>query len=345
MKRSSGGRLLFTAIIVAVPLVVTIGSVQAQEFYKGRRLSIIVSYVPGGGYDMYSRLLARHLSRYIPGNPSIIVQNMPGAGSLIGANYLYRLAPREGTTVGIFGPMQVLRQVIGAPGIEFEAEKFNWLAAAHVGDVIVCMATAASGVKNLEGAVKRQTPLAVGATQPGSTTLTWTTAYRDILGANFKIVPGYSGATGVRTAMARGEIDAGCWQWSTIKATEAKTWLDTGKTTIFTQAAIKKSPELPHVENALDRVRSKLEREILSALLVETSLGRAYVAPPGVPIERVDLLRNAFMDALRDSKLLGEANRMALEIEPVPGEELEKVVTDLRKLPREAVEKIKSIME
>lgn len=345
MKHSGGGRLLLTALTLSVALLVTIASVQAQDFYKGRRLSIIVSYVPGGGYDMYSRLIARHLSRYIPGNPSIIVQNMPGAGSLIGANYLYRLAPRDGTTVGIFGPMQVLRQVIGAPGIEFEADKFNWLASANVGDVMVCMATAAAGVKTLADAIERQTPLVVGATQPGSTTLTWTTAYREVLGANFKIVPGYSGATGVRTAMARGEIDAGCWQWSTIKATEAKTWLDTGKTTIFTQAAITKSPELPHVENALAVAKNPTEREILSALLVETSLGRAYVAPPGVPVERVNLLRKAFMDALRDPKLQNEANRMALEIEPLRGEELEKVVADLKKLPREAVEKIRTIME
>jgi tripartite-type tricarboxylate transporter receptor subunit TctC len=338
-------RLLVTAMTSALALLVTVDLGQGQDFYKGRRLSIIVSYVPGGGYDMYSRLLARHLPRHIPGKPSVIVQNMPGAGSVIGANYLFRIAPRDGTTVGIFGPMQVLRQVIGAPGIEFESEKFNWLASANVGDVMVCLVTAASGVKNLDDAIKRQEPLVVGATQPGSTTLTWTTAYKEVLGANFKIVAGYSGATGVRTAMARGEVDAGCWQWSTIKATEAKTWLDTGKATVFTQAAIKKTPELPHVENALDRAKSKTEREILSALLIESSLGRPYVAPPGVPNERVQILRRAFLDTLRDPKLLEEANRMALEIEPFPGEELEKVVTDLRKLSRDATEKIRSIME
>ncbi len=337
-------RLTFTVITSLLALIITVHLGHTQELYKGRRIRIIVSYFPGGGYDAYSRLIARHLPKHIPGNPSIIVQNMPGAGTVIGANYLYSIAPRDGTVVGIFSPMQVLREVIGIPGIEFQSEKFNWLVATNVSDVTTCIATRAAKVKSLDDAIRRRDPLIVAVTGPGSTTVTWPSAYKEILGANFKIVPGYRGTAGIRAAMERGEADAGCWQWSSVRVT-AKEMIDTGAAVVFTQVGAKGTPELPHVENALDRVKTKMGRQILATLLTEHSMGRSYVAPPGVPRDRVQILRTAFINTLRDPKLLEDANRMRLQIDPVRGEKVQNMVTDLKKLPRKVIEKIRGIIE
>ena len=327
-----------TLMIAALP------QASAEEFYAGKMIRIVAGFPPGGGYDIYSRLIGRHLRKHVPGSPSIIVQNMPGAASVIGANYLYRIAPRDGTAVGIFLPQQVLRQVIGVPGIAFESDKFNWLVAAYVSDVTTCIATAASGVKNLGDAITRKEPLIVAASNPGSPTLLWPRAYKEILGANFKIVQGYRGTPGIRAAMARGEADAGCWSWSSVKVT-AKDMLDTGAVVVFTQAGVKSTPELPGVENALDRAKTKTDRQVLTALLSGQSTGRSYVAPPDVPGDRVQLLRKAFLNTLGDPALLEDANRVGLEIDPLPGKEVQSIVTDLKKLPREVREKLRSMME
>lgn len=337
--------LLLIAATSMLVLLVAAHVGRAQEFYSGQRITIIVSYFPGGGNDLDTRLIARHLPKHVPGSPRIIVQNMPGAGTVIGANYLYRLAPRDGTAVGIFGPMQVVRQVIGLPGVEFHSENFNWLVG-NVGDVLVCVATPASGVKNLDDAIKRREPLIVAATGPGSLTFTWPRAYKEIFGANFKIVSGYRGAAGIRAALERREVDAACISWRSFMRRASKEMLDAGApVAVFTQIGTKEAPDLPHVENALKRVETKMDRQVLTALLTEYSMSRPYVAPPGVPGDRVQLLRKAFMDTLRDPRLLEEARRMDVDFDPVAGEEVQNIVTDLKKLPREAMEKIRNIME
>lgn len=337
--------LLSAGIMAAIILILSVELGGAQEANQGRRMRMIVSYNPGGGYDVYSRVIARHLPRYLPGKPSVIVQNMPGGGSAIGANYLYRIAPRDGSVVGIFSPTRVLSQVIGVPGFEFESEKFNWLAAGNISDVLTCFATAAAGVKNLDDAIKRKQPLIVGTTGAGSTTHTWARAYREILGANFKVVAGYPGSTGIRAAMERGELDAGCGvQWSSMRAT-AKDWLESGTAVIFSQIGVARSQDFPHLENALDRAKTSLDRQVLTALLTENRIGRAYVAPPGVPQDRVRVLRKAFLDALRDSKLVQEAAKAGIDVDPLPGEEVQKVVGELSDFSPEVKERVRNFLE
>lgn len=339
-------RLVLTAVTSVLVLLWSIQFVKAEEFYKGRSLRIVVSYFPGGGNDLEVRLLARHLSKHVPGNPSIIVQNMPGAGTVIGANYLYRLAPRDGTVVGIFGPTQVVRQMIGVPGVAFQSDNFNWLVAVNVGDVMSCMVNDAAGVKNLDDVIKRREPLVVAATGPGSSTFTWPHAYKEILGANFKIVGGYPGAAGIRAAIERGEADAACISWAAFTRRAVKEMLEGGtRVAVFTQMGMKAAPDLPHVENALDRVKTEADRQVLKALLTEHSMARPFAAPPGVSGARVQVLRKAFLQTLRDPSLLEEAKRMRVEINPLPGEELQSLVMDLKKLPPEVKEKVRSLME
>ena len=338
-------KLLSAGIIMAVLSMVIVDFGRAQQPYHDGRIRMIVSYNPGGGYDVYSRVIARHLPRYIPGNPAVIVQNMPGGGSVIGANYLYRIAPRDGTAVGIFSPTRVLSQAIGVPGFEFESEKFNWLVASNISDVLTCFALKTAGVNNLSDALNRKEPLIVGTTGAGSTTHTWARAYKEILGANFKIVSGYPGTAGMRAAMQRGELQAGCGvQWSSMRAT-GKDLIDSGAAVIFSQIGVRKSAEFAHLDNALDRAKTKIDRQVLNALLTENRIGRAYAAPPGVPEDRVRILRKAFLEALRDPKLLAEAAKAGIDVDPLPGEEVQKVVGELKEIPPEVKERVRNFLE
>lgn len=334
------------AVIATLVLAFPMREGKADDFYKGRHLRVIVSYFPGGGNDLEVRLIARHMRRHVPGNPSIVVQNMPGAGTVIGANYLYRMAPQDGSVVGIFGPTQVVRQVIGVPGVEFQAENFNWLVAANVGDVVTCVATERSGVRTLDDAIKRKEPLVVAASGPGSSTLTWPRAYKELLSANFKIVPGYPGAAGLRAALERGEAEATCISWAAyMRRAQAEMQASGTRVNVFTQIGMKSAPDLPQVENALERAKSKNDRQVFTALLTEHAMARPFVAPPGVPAERVQLLRKAFMDTLRDPRLLEEANKIRVEINPLPGQGVHEIVKNLKSMPREVAEKVRSFME
>lgn len=338
------GRVSWMCLVVTLTVVTFVSAGDAQEFYADRSLRMIVTYNPGGGYDTYSRVIARHLPRHIPGEPNVIVQNMPGAAGAIGASYLYRIAPRDGSAIGALGPIQIIRQAVGAaPNLKFESAQFNWLASANAGDVLACIARSEAGVKNLDDAIKRTEPLIIGSTAPQSSTTTWARVFKEILGANFNIISGYGGTVGIRAAMERGELDGGCWQWSSVKVT-AGPMLSEGRAVVFTQLGMEKAPGLPGLENAFDRAQGA-DRAVITAMLAETALGRPYAAPPDVPADRVQVLRTAFNATLQDPKLLKEAQRLGLPIKPLPGEELQKLVDELANLPRQTKERIKALMQ
>jgi tripartite-type tricarboxylate transporter receptor subunit TctC len=331
------------ACVIASLLLTLSATASAQEFYQDKRIRLIVGFPPGGGYDLYTRAIGRHLSRHIPGNPSIIVQNMPGAGSAVAANYLYGPASQDGTVFGTITPAQVLRDMLGAPGVAFSSEKFNWLVAASAEDVFTCIANAHLGVKTIDDVLKRDQPLVVGGYSPGDFTVMVPQFYKEILGVNLTVVPGYPGTAGIRAAMERKEVEAGCWQWSSVKVT-AKPMLDAGSAVVFSQLGPRKAPELPHVENAAERVKAETDRTVMTALFSQLSLGRPYIAPPGVPENRVRVLRKAFMDMLQDPKFLEEANRLNLEVGPLSGDEAQKLVAKLKAAPPTILEKLKTIV-
>lgn len=331
------------ACVVASLLLMLSATARAQEFYRDRRIRLIVGFPPGGGYDLYTRVIGRHLSRHIPGNPAIIVQNMPGAGSAVAANYLYGPAPKDGTVFGTITPAQVLRDMLGAPGVVFSSEKFNWLVAASAEDVFTCIVNAHLGVKTLDDALKRDQPLVVGGYSPGDFTVMVPQFYKEMLGVNLTVVTGYAGTAGIRAAMERKEVEAACWQWSSVKVT-AKAMLDTGTAVVFSQMGPRKAPELPHVGNAAERVKAEADRAVMTALFSQLSLGRPYIAPPGVPGERVRILRKAFMDTLQDPRFLEEANKLNLEVGPLSGEEAQKLVVRLKAAPSPILEKLKTIV-
>lgn len=315
----------------------------AQEsFFKGKSIRIVVATTAGGGFDAYTRTLARYLGKYIPGNPSIVVENMPGAGHLIGANHVYKVAKPDGLTIGHFQGGLFLHQLLGRPGIEFEARKFEFIGA-PVTDNRACAFTKASGITSVEKWQEAKSPVKLGGIGGGAPDdiarmLAVTTSLP------IQLVAGYKGTAEIRLAAESGELAGGCWTWDSIRATWSKA-IDSGNAVVVLQILSKPHPELPKVPLAINLAKSEEARQLIQVGIQEPSeYYRPYVLPPGTPRERVDILRKAFQETLKDSDLIADAKKARLDIEPVSGEEMEKMVAGLFKLNLRMIAKLKEIL-
>ena len=315
----------------------------AQEsFFKGKSIRIVVATTAGGGFDAYTRTLARYLGKYIPGNPSIVVENMPGAGHLIGANHVYKVAKPDGLTIGHFQGGLFLHQLLGRPGIEFDARKFEFIGA-PVTDNRACAFTKASGITSVEKWQEAKGPVKLGGIGGGAPDdiarmLAVTTSLP------IQLVAGYKGTAEIRLAAESGELAGGCWTWDSIRATWSKT-IDSGNAVVVLQILSKPHPELPKVPLAINLAKSEEARQLIQVGIQEPSeYYRPYVLPPGTPRERVDILRKAFQETLKDSDLIADAKKARLDIEPVSGEEMEKMVAGLFKLNPRMIAKLKEIL-
>lgn len=339
-------RKLWLSLYLLIPLSLSLGtSIHAQEsFFKGRIIRIVVGFSAGGGFDTYSRAIARHLGKHIPGNPAIIVENMTGAGSLIAANHLYKVAKPDGLTIGNFHGYLVLNQVVGGPGIEFDARKFEWIGV-PVSDTAACGLTKASGITSLEKWKEAKTPVKLGAVAPGDGTYTQAKVLKDVLGLPVQVVAGYKGTAEVRLAAEAGEIAGGCWQWESIKVIWRRA-LDEGQVAVVLQLTAKSHPELASVPLAISLAKTEEARVLLQAAVHDpNAITRPYSLPPGTPKERIQLLRKAFVDTMKDPGFLAEAKKAKLDINPVTGEELEKVVEGFFKLDPGIGAKLKEILK
>lgn len=308
-----------------------------ESFYKGKTITLIVSHSPGGGYDLYARLLARHLGRNIPGNPTVIVQNMPGGGGILPANHLYNAAAKDGTVIGTVDRGMPLEQAMGTQGVQFDVTKFNWLGSMNE-EVSVCVSRSDSPVKTFDDALKM--PLRVGGTGPGADTDVFPRFLNATVGAKFDLITGYPGTNEVSIAMERNEIQGRCgWSWSSVK-TSGASLLKENKINILVQIALHKHPELPNVPLVMDYAKDEKTKNMFEVVFARQTMGRPYLAPPGVPKERVDALRKAFMDTLNDPQFKEEAEKSKQEITPVTGEELQQLVERLMKTPKDQVEMV-----
>lgn len=326
------------AIVLATGATVTTGSARGEpveEFYSGKTIDLIIGFSVGGGYDRYARVLARHMSQYIPGNPTIVPRNMPGAGSLVAANYLFNAAPQDGTAIGTFSrgiPFAPL--LVGEDGIEFEADRFNWLGSIN-NEVNICVSWHTSEVKSWEQL--RTTELIAGAAQPGGESHTYALVLNNILGARMRLVPGYPGSSEMLLAMERGEVDGFCgWSWGSAKSGKPE-WFRDGKVNILVQMALEKHPDLPDVPLVMDLAETDEQRQALQLILARQTVGRPYAAPPGVPEERVEALRDAFLATLRDPDFLAEAQQANLEVNPVSGAAVSELLVSVYQTPEEIV--------
>jgi tripartite-type tricarboxylate transporter receptor subunit TctC len=337
-------RRLFSAItagLLCVPFLSA--ALFAQEpFYKGKTIRMVVATSAGGGFDAYSRTIARYMGKHVPGQPSIVVENMPGAGHMIGANHVYRLAKADGLTIGHFQGGLFLYQLFNRAGIEFDAMKFEYIGAPVV-DNRACAFTKASGITSVERWLAAKAPVKVGGIGGGATEdvprmLAVTTALP------IQLVSGYKGTAEIRLAAESGEIAGGCWTWDSIRATWAKA-ITSGEAAVVLQVLPKAHPELPSVPLAINLAKSEEARQLIQAGIQEPSdYYRPYVLPPGTPKDRVNTLRKAFQETLKDPELLADAKKSRLDIEPISGEQMEKMVAALFKLNPRVVAKLKEIL-
>lgn len=316
---------------IAALVLVAIPRAPADDFYKGKTVTFVVGFAAGGGFDTYTRLIARHIAKHIPGDPTVVVENRTGAGSLIAANYIFNQAPRDGTVIGNWiGPL-VLQQVLGNKAAQFDGRNFGWLGV-PTPDSGVCALTEASGIRTMDDWFKSGRPIKIGATAPGSTTDDVPKLVQAALGLPMKLVSGYAGTSKVRLAAESGEVDGGCWAWESIKPTWAS-GLQAGKVRIVLQSIAKSHPDLKHVPLAIQYAKTDEARALLDVANGPYSQGaRPYTVPPGVPQDRLQLLQKAFMDTLRDPDLLKEAEKSKVDIDPVDGPTVAKTMAGLYEL-------------
>ena len=316
--------------------------VTAQEsFYRGKTLRIVVGTSAGGGFDAYTRTIARHLGKHIPGNPNILVENMPGAGHRIGANHVYKIARPDGLTLGHFQGGLFLGQAMGEEGIQFDALKYEYIGA-PVKDNRACAVTKHSGITNMERWFAAKAPVKLGGIGGGATEEI-PRILRVALGLPIQVVSGYKGTAEVRLAADSGEIAGGCWTWDSIRATWSGA-IRSGEAIVVLQILNKPHPELAHVPLAVNFAKSDEARQLIQVGIQDPAdYYRPYVAPPGTPKDRVRLLRKAFSDTMKDPELLTDAGKSKLDIEPVSAEELERTVAGLFKLSPSLLNRLKEI--
>ena len=313
-----------------------------QSFYKGKTVRIIVGFAAGGGFDAYARAIARNLSRHIPGNPAIIVDNMTGAGSRIAANSLYK-APPDGLIIGNFIGSLVLQQIMGDKGIEFDARKFEWLGA-PVQDETVCAITKASGINSLEDWYAAKKPVKLGGEAPGANDSDVPRVLKAALGLPIQLIEGFKGTSNIRIAAEAGEVDGGCWTWASIRTTWGQ-GLESGLVKPIIQINPQKAADIPNVPNAIDYAKTAEARVLIeSGVHAPSAILRAYALAPGTPKERVDNLRNAFNATMKDPEFLAEMNKSKLEINPLSGAEMESVVKKLFQMDTANIAKIREVL-
>ena len=339
-------RLMFLILAIFYFLnFIGVNAVFAQEpFYKGKTIRIIVGFSAGGGFDTYARALARHLSKHIPGNPAVIVENMAGAGSLIAANHVYNVAKPDGLTMGHFIGGLLLGQVLGQKGVEFDARKFEYVGAPTT-DHVICAMTKASGITSIEKWMASKTPVKMGGLAPGASTPdNATRIFKAALGLPIQLVSGYKGTADIRLAAENGEIAGGCWGWDSVKVTWRK-GLATGDVVVVMQASRQTRADLPKIPQAINLAKTDEARKLIEVgIHGDSEIVRTYTLPPGTPKDRVQILRKAFEDTLKDPEFVAEAKKADLTINFVSGEEAEKIVSGLFKLDPPLVTKLKDIL-
>jgi tripartite-type tricarboxylate transporter receptor subunit TctC len=316
------------------------------DFYRGKTVRMIVGFSAGGGYDQYSRLIARHMSKYIPGNPAVIVDNMPGAGSIIAANHTFNAAPKDGTVIGnISGPI-VLEQLFGSPSIQFDMAKFRYLAV-PVSETYLFIVTKKSGVSKFDDVVgTKSKQVSVGAI-PGSTVEHAPILARDVLGANLKVVSGYKGTADVRLAIDSGEVDGFFNTWTSSKVTSFDK-VKSGEWVVLAQLSEKPIKDLiiPNVPTIPQIAKSDEQRLIMKyGTSTPNDFGKVYVLPPGTPGDRAQALENAFVKVFTDKELMADADKGKLEIDPMIGEEISKLVQEFLGMTPELKTKLQVAMK
>lgn len=341
----AGKIVLLLTIGALFSFVTWVVSAHAQEpFYQGKTIRLIVGLAPGGGYDLYSRVIARQMGKHIPGNPTIVVENMTGAGSVIAANYMYKAAKPDGLTIGhILGGL-FLQQLLGNPAIEFDGRKFEYIGVPAQDHFLIGLSKA-TGITSFENWMASKKAVKLGGVAPGGATDDVPKVLEATLGLPIKVVTGYKGTGPVRLAFDSGEVDGVCNAWESFKSTWRKQ-LDSGDVILVLQATVKAHTELPNIPVAFDFLKSEEAKKLFQVVTrVHGPSARPYLLPPGTPKERVQVLRKAYLDTMKDPEFLADAKKAKLDLNPDDGAGLERNVKEIFDLEPSLAAKLKEILK
>src|SRR5262249_55500512 len=336
-------KLLPTATLAAAILVATLAcpfsarAAGVEDFYRGRTIPLIIGFSAGTGYDIYARLLARFIGRHIPGNPTIVAQNMPGAGSLKAASFVYTVAPKDGSVIATIGRSAPLEPLVGEA--QFDGRRFVWLGSIASSSSL-CAAWHATPIKTWQDALTK--PFALAGEGAGSEPDNFARILKNVFGAKVKLVTGYPGGNEMNLAIERGEVDGRCgWSWDSIKSTRPD-WLRDKKINLLAVFSLQRAADIPaEVPLVADLAASEEQRQILRLHLAGQSFGRPFFTSPGVPAERKAALRAAFDATMQDADFIAETSRAKLEVSPTSGAEIDRLLADVYATPKDVIEKAK----
>ena len=335
MQRGSSFHRAFALFVVLMASLVPMATATSAEFYKGKTVQMVVGFSPGGGYDLYARVLARHLGRHIPGNPSVVPQNMPGAGSVKAANYLYNVAPKDGTVLGTFDRGLPMERLLGRTGGEqFDATKFTWIGSV-TDEPSVCGFSTRSGIHSWDD--MKTKPFKVGGAGATADDEIYPTVLKNLFHLPLRVVSGYPGRAETVLSIQRGEIDGLCgWSWSSLMSRDRQLY-ESKQVTVVLQLGVENSLGLPGVPLIGDLTNDPKQKAVLKLIFSRLTIARPFAAPPNLPPERVKTLRDAFDATMRDSAFLTEMQKLALEVRPQPGAKVEQLVREIYTYPADVV--------
>jgi tripartite-type tricarboxylate transporter receptor subunit TctC len=339
-------RRLKTLVIASLGLLPALGAgpagaQPAAEPFAGKTVTLLIGFGAGGGYDLWGRLVARHIGRNLPGNPTVVPQNMPGAGSYVAASHIYVAAPKDGTVFGIIARDAALGPLSNAPGARFDATKMSWLGS-PTREHNICIANSTSKVKSANDL--RTTQLIVGDTGPGTGTRSYPKVLNDLLGYKFKLVSGFRSSADVFLAMERGEVEGICESLDSVKQRRPE-WIPKKTVTVLLQAGAESPPELKGVPNVLSLVRNDEEKRVIEYTYAGQDIGRPFVAPPDLPPERLKMLRDAFNATMKDPEFIADVKRNKFDLDPEDGDHLAALIAKIYATPKSVIERVSNLIK
>ncbi len=332
----------FTSCLLGAAFLLTAAKADpVADFYRGKTVDMLVGYQAGGGYDIYARSVARYIGKHIPGQPSVVVKNMEGAGGLRVANFVYQVAPKDGSVIATTGRGAAFDPLFGNKYAQFDGRKFGWVGSANT-EVSLCVSMKDSGIEKFEDLYARE--LIIAGTGAANDTDQIPKVINGLLNTRFRLATGYPTGAGLQQSMERRETFGRCgWSWSSIKATHPH-WIKDGTINLLVQVAINKHAELPNIPLITDLAKTSEQKEILKTIFASQVLGRPFFTAPDVPIERLSALRQAFDALMIDKEFLAEAEKLKLEVTPVDGQTVEALVNEIYRSPSDIVLKAGNLM-
>lgn len=330
--------ILRATAAITFALAAPVSAQTPEQFYRGKTVDMVIGYPPAGSNDAYSRALARHIGKHIPGNPAVVPKNMPGAGSFLAVNQIYNVLPKDGTVIGLGAPTLALDEKLGTSGVHFKTAELNWIGRIDSLINIVFM-WKTSRVKTFADAQKYEATLS--GTGAGSTAVIYPTVMNNVLGTKFKMVMGYKGSSDAQLAVERGEVEGHSTAWTAVKIGHPD-WWPTKTISILVQFGLKRHPELPEIPTAVELARNDEERQILRTILAASEIGTSFFTTPNAPADRVSALRRAFDATMKDPEFLADTAKIKLTVGAMTGEELQKLVLQVSNLPPALLEKVRA---